>query len=166
MTRERTLYEERSGWPWWVHSLVLVCMTAALWPLAGALLGVEGSWGDPPASGGAVLRVGCAVGIPGLLYGLFGQLRTRVMRGELRIAWGISELIRKRISFDEIREAEVVDYSPLREFGGWGIRSGGQRKLAWTIQGNRALLLHLKDGTCFYLGSNHPERLLMRLEAI
>jgi hypothetical protein len=166
MAKERPVYEERSGWPWWVHFLVLVCVVAALSPLAGAFLGRGGGGGDSLSPGGAILCAGCAVGIPGLLYGLFGQLRTRVKRKELELAWGVSEVIRKRIPFNEIREAEAVTYSPMMELGGWGIRAGGRKKLAWTISGNRALLLYLEDGTRFYLGSKHPDRLLMRLEAI
>ncbi len=56
--------------------------------------------------------------------------------------------------------AEAVTYSPLGDFGGWGIRMGGNKKKAWTVKGNRALVLELKDGTRFYLGSEKPERIL------
>jgi hypothetical protein len=37
---------------------------------------------------------------------------------------------------------------------------GGKKKKAWTVRGKRAILLHLKDGTRFYLGWDKPERVL------
>ena len=66
----------------------------------------------------------------------------------------------KMIPFDEVESAHAITYSPLGEFGGWGIRFGGKGKKAWNIRGKRALLLKLKDGTLFYLGSDKPERIL------
>ncbi len=80
--------------------------------------------------------------------------------GDLDIRWGFAEIIRKKIPFGEIEGAEAVTYSPLADFGGWGIRWGGKKKLAWTVRGNRALLLHLRDGTRFFLGSDKPERIV------
>jgi len=80
--------------------------------------------------------------------------------------WGISEVIRKTIPFREIRRAEAVTYSPLGEFGGWGIRAGMGGKRAWTVRGNRAVRLHLLDGTFFYLGSRRPGRLLSWIQSV
>ena len=113
----------------------------------------------------AGLCISLGFGLPGGIYALMGQLRTRVTDSGLDVRWGILEVIRKRISFEEIVEARAVTYSPLGEFGGWGIRFGGQKKKAWTIRGKRALLLHLEDGTRFYLGSDRPERILQWVAA-
>ena len=82
------------------------------------------------------------------------------------MVWGIAGVIRKSVPYSQIRQASPVTYSPLSEFGGWGIRLGRGKKVAWTIRGNRALCLHLQDGTLFYLGSPHPERLLGRVVSV
>jgi len=165
MARKNAQYEEICGWSWWIHSLVLLCCLAAFSPLLdflkeGVSFGPEGS--NPWV---LVLFIALGLGIPGLLYGLFGQLRTRVTHEGVEMAWGWTELIRKKIVFEEIRKAEAVTYSPIREFGGWGIRMGGGKKRAWTIRGNGAVRLHLADETLFYLGSDRPERLLLHLQS-
>lgn len=67
----------------------------------------------------------------------------------------------KTIPFDEVKRVEVVNYEPLRESGGWGIRWGkhqGQKARYFSARGNRAVLLETGDDL-FILGSSDPERL-------
>lgn len=156
----RGTYEERAGWAWWVHLLVSITLVAVAIPLMEVL---KGDIGNGPGEMPVWVAVLCALlglGLPGGIYAFMGQLRTRVTEEGIEIRWGFLEVIKKTILFDSIEEAEAVTYSPIGEFGGWGIRFGGKKKKAWTIRGNRALLLHLKDGTRFYLGSDKPERML------
>ena len=61
-------------------------------------------------------------------------------------------------SWNRIERAEAVEYRPLREFGGWGIRRG-RREWAWIIWGKQAVRLHLRDGSTFLVGSAESERL-------
>jgi hypothetical protein len=75
------------------------------------------------------------------------------------VGFGRLQWIQKHIPFSEIVDLDPVTYSPLREFGGWGIRFGFGGKRAWTIRGNRAVRLKLRNGKLFYLGSQDPEGL-------
>jgi len=156
----RGLYEERTGWAWWVHLLVSITLVAVVIPLVELANGNIGSGPGAMPVWVAVLCAFLGLGLPGGIYAFMGQLRSRVTEQAIEIRWGFLEVIKKEISLDSIETAEAVTYSPLGEFGGWGIRFGGKKKKAWTVRGNRALLLHLKDGTKFYLGSDKPERLL------
>lgn len=158
--RTQINYEERSGWSWWVHLLIMTTFFAAVFPLIEMGKGNVGGGADSMPVWAAALCLLLGFGIPFFLYLLMGQLRTRVTTLGLDIRWGYSEIIKKRIPFEEIQEAEAVTYSPMGEFGGWGIRVGRNKKRAWNIRGNRAVLLHLRDGTRFYLGSDRPERIL------
>lgn len=158
--KARVLYEERTGWAWWVHVLVSLTLLAVVVPVTETLRGnVGGGEGAMPVWV-AALCLCLGLGLPLAIYSLMGQLRTRVLRNGLDLRWGFMEVIKKQIPFEEIEAAEAVTYSPLGDFGGWGIRVGGMKKKAWTVRGNRALLLRLKDGTRFYLGSDKPERIL------
>jgi hypothetical protein len=164
--KQRPLYEERTGWAWWVHLLILLTLVAAVIPLMNI---VEGNIGNGPGQmpvWAAALSFLVGVGIPAGIYSLMGQLRTRITEEHIDIRWGYLEVIKKKIPHGDVEKAEPVTYSPLAEFGGWGIRVGGKKKKAWTMRGNRALLLHLKDGTRFYLGSDKPERMLQWLTSL
>lgn len=158
--KDRVLYRERSSWPWWVHLLVSLTLIAAIIPLVEAVKGNIGTGPDQMPLVVALLSASLGLAIPVGIYALMGDLRTLVTAEGLDIRWGLLEIIRKWIPFHEVESSEAVTYSPLREFGGWGIRYGGKGKKTWNIRGNRAVLLHLRDGTRFYLGSEKPERIL------
>jgi len=163
--KERALYTEVTRWAWWVHLLIWLPVLSAFFPLrtlVGGGLGA-GSGGLLAWSTGALLLV--CLALPVGIYGLVGELRTRVTQEGLDLRWGYLEWIRKEIPIGDVESAEAATYSPLREFGGWGIRVGRGGKRAWTVRGDRALVLHLSGGTVFYLGSDRPERLLQWVES-
>ena len=60
--------------------------------------------------------------------------------------------------FDNIRKAEAHSYSPLKDYGGWGIRYGRNGK-AYNVSGNKGLLLTLSDGKNVLIGSKNHETL-------
>ena len=156
----RVLYEETTGWAGWVHPLILLTVLAAVFPLAELATGKV--WGEEGAMPvwAAILCLAIGFGLPISLYSFMGRLISRVRPDGLDIRWGYLEVIKKRIPFTEVESACSATYCPMLDFGGWGIRVGTNKKRAWTVRGNRALLLHLKDGTQFYLGSDKPERIL------
>lgn len=68
-------------------------------------------------------------------------------------------LWRKRvIPFRDIRTAAVRTYSPLRDYGGWGLRWGPQGQ-AYNVSGDRGVLLELTNGKRLLIGSQRPEEL-------
>ncbi len=81
------------------------------------------------------------------------------------VGLGHASLLRKRIRYDDILALESVKYSPIREFGGWGIRFAGKKR-AWTARGDQAVVLHLADGMLLYVGSDNPLRLEERIRTI
>ncbi len=164
--KKRAVYEERSGWPWWVHTLILLTSVAAVIPLIQLAAGNIGAEPGATPVWAAALSMLVGIGIPTGVYSLMGQLRTSITEEHIDIRWGYLEVIKKKIPHGDVEKAETVTYSPLAEFGGWGIRVGGKQKKAWTVRGNRALLLHLRDGTKFYLGSEKPERMLQWLTSV
>lgn len=159
-------YEERTGWAWWAHLLFSVTFIAAVIPFLEMAEGKLWGQGGGMPIWAVILCLTLGLGLPTAIYLLLGQLRVRVTDDGVEAAWGLSEVIRKTIPYREIQRIEAVTYSPLGEFGGWGIRVGTGRKSGWTVRGNRALRLNLTDGTLFYLGSQRPERLLSWIQSV
>lgn len=160
MPAEPISYEEKTPWPAWVVAV----MSAGFLTAAFAIVreGLSASPGDATVAlaVAALLVLG-----PLAMWLLFGHLRVQVGRQGMRLGFGTLPILRKTVPFSEIREIEPVRYSPLRDFGGWGIRFGLGGKRAWTIRGNRAVRLTLSDGKRLYVGSPHPERLAEALRA-
>ena len=67
--------------------------------------------------------------------------------------------------FDSIQKAEAITYSPLRDYGGWGIRYG-KRVKAYNVSGNKGALLTLKEGNSILIGSKKNEELCSKINAI
>ena len=48
------------------------------------------------------------------------------------------------IKFDEIEDFKAVTYSPLKDYGGWGIRHRFKGK-AYNVKGNKGVKINLKN---------------------
>ncbi len=94
----------------------------------------------------------------GLAWNLLYE-RTSVIGTELTVTFGaLFPLYRRRISVADIASAESVTYSPIADYGGWGIRGWG-KKVALNARGNRGVRLTLRDGRRVLVGSQRPEEL-------
>ncbi len=64
------------------------------------------------------------------------------------------------ISWDEVTKAYVRQYSPILDYGGWGIRYGlGGKGKAYNVSGNMGLQLELNTGKKILIGSQQPNEL-------
>lgn len=139
----RELYREYTPWAPWVY--------AVLWGAMG--IPALASW-----SSLSVVLLLCAA----LLQVVFAGLLVTVERDGVRVGLGRARLFRTFIPFSEITRLESVTYKPLREFGGWGLR-GGRDKRAWTARGDRAVVVHTEDERRIYIGSDDTKKLESRL---
>ncbi len=71
--------------------------------------------------------------------------------------------VRRAIPFADIRACRARAYRPIREFGGWGIRTGLGKKSAYNASGNLGVELYLNDGRSIMLGSQRHEELAAAL---
>lgn len=133
--------------------------TQAFSSLAYGVMGLAGA-----ATAVAVTAAGLAWPILplGLALNLLCQ-RTTVTESELSVSFGaLFPLYRRRVPLDDIGSAEAVTYSPLAEYGGWGIRGWG-RNVALNARGRRGVRLALRGGRTLLVGSQRPEALAAAL---
>ena len=96
-----------------------------------------------------------------LLGALLSMRLTTTVRPDA-ISVRIGFLYRTRVPLSEITLAQAVQYAPVREYGGWGIR-GTRRRRALNARGNQGVLLTRADGTTLLVGSQYPRDLLEAL---
>ncbi len=63
-----------------------------------------------------------------------------------------------KISFEEIESVEAIDYKPIKDYGGWGIKFGFKAK-SYTTSGNQGVMLKLKCGKNLLFGSQKNKEL-------
>jgi hypothetical protein len=124
------VYQEETRFFSMIFYIILALVIAA-----ALLLQVQGI-------GSALLPIIAALALPLL----FGRMLTTVNSKTLRISFGYLNLIKKEIPLVDIREARVVEYRPIRQFGGWGIRTGkfeGKKTGCYSMKGKRGVLISL-----------------------
>ena len=96
-----------------------------------------------------------------LLLGVLTLRQTTTVTADaVTIRFGF--LYKLRIPLTEIVRAEAVAYRPVRDYGGWGIRSFGRRR-ALNTRGNQGVLVTRRDGSTVLVGSQKPRELLAGL---
>lgn len=95
----------------------------------------------------------------------YGGLRTLVNTREITVRFGIPGFRVLRLKTADIAAAELREFAPLRDFGGYGIRFNRDMK-AYFMRGTRGVLLTAVGGKKYLIGSDQPERLLTVIEAI
>lgn len=104
----------------------------------------------------STLEMAVALIIPIFLFVL--NLETEISKEGISVRFFPFHLKKKFFSWDEIAKAEVREYSPLLEYGGWGIRRG-KSGVAYNVKGNMGLQLVLKSGKKILIGTQKTEEL-------
>lgn len=108
------------------------------------------------------------IGIPLVLLLLTSlSLNTRI--DEVGVSFRFAPIMRKpkQLLWSELVKAQVREYEPLSEYGGWGYRKGWKRgKTAYSIYGNYGLELTLLDGKIIMIGTQNKEQLIGYLNYI
>ena len=69
------------------------------------------------------------------------------------------------IKIDEIQSFKAIEYSPLKEYGGWGIKYGFKGK-AYNVSGNNGVKVFLKGGRNIMFGSQKKMEMQKALRKI
>lgn len=138
-----------------------------LWVLLGAidLLFIYGLikqiflgqvFGDTPISNGLLIFLTVAACLLTILF-VFLRLDTLINNDGIYYRFLPFQLTYREIPWSRISKALICEYSPLSEYGGWGIRFGlsGQ---AVNISGNKGLQL-VYDSKKLLIGTQKPEEM-------
>lgn len=92
-----------------------------------------------------------------LILAIFLKLDTNIVNGNINVK--LPPILNKNIGRDEISRIEKINYRPLIDFGGWGIRFG-KGGIIYNMRGNQAVKLSLKSGKIIYIGTQNPDQLI------
>lgn len=163
--------EEQSFRQTWVWFAVLPSSAVVLLIFAIGLyqqLYLGKPFGDNPVSDRglliiALLIIPIVIGLPILFYKM--KLVVRLLPDKLHIKF--SPFVHKQIPLHDIVRCEPRKYSPIREFGGWGIRYGGKKRgWAYNVAGNRGVQLELANGKLLLIGSQRADELAAAIQQL
>jgi hypothetical protein len=134
---------------WWLWLILIGVWSSMVYSLITA----------PPQTDTAVY-VSFGIGI--LLPLLFWQMKltTRISQEGIYVRFFPFHFKEKFFPWETISASYVRTYSPLKEYGGWGIKYGfNGQGLVYNVAGNVGLQLQFKEGDAVLLGTQKGEEI-------
>ncbi len=146
----------------WVWLLVLGVAGIAIYAVVQQLI-LGSPFGSNPASDTVLIIIVVIFGFGFPICFYLMNLTTEVRGDGLYYRFFPFHCSFQKIPLEDLRDYEARTYSPLKEYGGWGIRWGASGK-AYNVGGNRGVRLELSNGERILIGSRRPEELAEALE--
>ncbi len=148
-----TIFQEQQRFSyWWLYLILFSLSGLMIYTLYGQLV-LNEPFGSNPASDTGLILTAILVFILNILFFIV-RLDTRI--DEKAIHMHYFPFIKKEISWDDIEEAEVLNYGFV---GGWGIRIWTKYGTVYNTKGKMGLALRLKNGKKLLIGTQEPERM-------
>jgi hypothetical protein len=156
---EKILYSEEQKFKQWWLWLLLICLNGIfVYGIYQQIVEKE-TFGDNPTSDSGLYF---GFGLMLLLTAMFGfiKLQTQIKSDGLYVRFYPFRIQYRKYTWDQLNKLYVRKYSPITEYGGWGIRYGlfGAGK-ALNVSGNQGLQLVTTNNSALLIGTNKPEQL-------
>ncbi|MBC7846196.1 MAG: hypothetical protein H7Y10_06865 [Flavobacterium sp.] len=153
------LYTERQKFKqWWLWFILLGINGLFLFGVFKQIIGGQ-QFGDKPMSN---LELLIATGSTIILTILFVNFRldTAIKKDGIYVRFFPFHLKFKHYTWDKLTKSFVRQYSPITEYGGWGLRLGlFGNGTAYNVSGNKGLQLEFTDTKKILIGTNKPDEL-------
>jgi|SRR5690554_309086 len=155
--KQKILFQEtqrfKQWWIWLIHILILAVFFTGIY-----IQIINGEpFGDKPMSDLGLIISSVFMLLLVLLFLSF-SLKTQITQSKIYFKFFPFHIKEREYLISDIQEMKVVKYSPIGEYGGWGIRGFGSDK-AFNVKGNMGLRILFKDGTKRLIGTQKPEEL-------
>lgn len=156
---DNTLYVEKQKLKQWWLWLLLLSVDGLL--VFGVISkGLYGNFFGYTSMGYAELMIIVAVLLLANLLIFTIRLDTIISNSGIYVRYQPFHFKLKKYSWDSIVKCYVRKYSPIAEYGGWGIRSDLAGKgNAMNVSGNYGLQLEFSNGKKLLIGTNKPKEL-------
>lgn len=151
----------KSGQPlvyWELQNPAYVNLLAVLVPIMMFAVAIT-SWAVTPWVSILMILVGIGLSMT------YGGFRTLVTQNAVTVKMGILGIRLLQLKTADIAAAEVYNYSPLHDFGGYGIRFNREMK-AYFLRGTRGVKLTSTSGKKYLIGSDNADRLATIISSV
>ncbi len=128
----------------WILLFLFALLGVFVWAIVQQVV-FDVPFGNNPTSN-SVLFLFCL--IPLGLFALFfiAKLETIITKDGISYQFKPFHSKKRLVKWSDIEEVKVIDYKPLLEYGGWGLRYGFKGKV-FSVSGKKGLELKIKNKT-------------------
>lgn len=149
---------------WWLWALLIGLNGIQIFGLVKQII-FKQPFGDHPIDdAGLIVISGLLLLLTYFFYSL--RLDTRIKNDGIYFRFYPFHSSYRYQSFDALKKCYIRKYSPILEYGGWGLRFGSMRERAFNVSGNMGLQLQLHDNKKILIGTKRPEEITSVLKEI
>jgi len=158
MENEILFKETQKFRQWWFWFILIGINGLFLYGVFKQVVGGH-QFGDKPMSNTDLLITSGLVLLLTILFINF-RLDTQIKKDGIYVRFFPFHLAFKHYTWDKISKSFVRQYSPIAEYGGWGLRLGifGNGK-ALNVSGNKGLQLEFLDNKKLLIGTQKPDEI-------
>ncbi|MBA4277534.1 hypothetical protein [Flavobacterium sp.] len=165
MANEVLFTESQKFKQWWLWLILLGINGLFLFGLFKQVIGGQ-QFGDKPMSNVGLIVTTVLTIVLTILFVNF-RLDTTITKDGIYVRFFPFHLKFKHYSWDSLTKSYVRQYSPLTEYGGWGLRLGLFGKgTAYNVSGDKGLQLEFTDKKKLLIGTNKPDELTETLKKV
>jgi hypothetical protein len=160
------LFSERQRFKqWWLWLILLGVNGLFLFGVYSQVIEGQQFGGNPMSNEGLLIATGLTIALT-ILFVNF-RLDTTIKMDGVYVRFFPFHLKFKHFAWDKLTKSFVRQYSPLTEYGGWGLRFGLFGKgTAFNVSGDKGLQLEFADNKKLLIGTNKPDELTETLTKI
>lgn len=162
----KTLFTERQKFKqWWLWLILLGINGIFFYGVYKQLIGEEQFGDNPMSNTGLLFATGITLLISFVIINC--RLDTIIKEDGIYVRFFPFYFKFKYYGWESLTKAFVRTYSPISEYGGWGLRLGLFGKgTAYNVSGNKGLQLEFSDGKKLLIGTNKPNEITETLTKI
>jgi len=141
---------------WWVYLICFFVLGIAVWGFIYQVV-LGNKFGNNP---GPDIFLYLTLVLALILVWLVFSARLILTVNSSGVSFRYVPLISKKFTWNEITECEVLEYNPVKDYGGWGLRYNFKMKRkVYSVSGNKGLSLTLKSGQKVIIGTARADDL-------
>ncbi|RZJ81404.1 MAG: hypothetical protein EOO47_04415 [Flavobacterium sp.] len=143
---------------WWLGLILLAINVLFLFGIYKQVIGKEQFGNNPMSNTGLLISAGITLLLTFVMLNF--RLDTLIKDDGIYVRFFPFHLSFKYYSWQSLTKTYVRTYSPIAEYGGWGLRMGLFGKgMAYNVSGNKGLQLEFSNGKKLLIGTNKPEEI-------
>jgi hypothetical protein len=139
---------------WWLWLILIVISAGTVTSLIIQLV-YQQPVGDHPLSDAGLILMSVFIILLNILFFTF-KFETIIDSDGIQVRFFPFHIKFRTYRWEDIEECYTRVYSPIREYGGWGLRGWGSDR-ALNVSGNKGIQLKFKNGNKLLIGTQSPE---------
>jgi len=160
------IFCEKQKFAIWVHVLIISALIFSVTIIISAMRAEFSGENSKDTGDLFLLLFGLALPIAIEILFVFLKLETEVRNDGVYVRLFPFHISFKKIAPQDIAEAYSRKYSPIAEYGGWGIRYSLKHGKAYNTRGNEGVQLILANGKKLLVGSQKAQELESAIKSI